>query len=799
MKIRLTFLASIAIALSLALVGVLKDASPTGANQPRPVQPFKALSTGGISTTQLGQQIASNFTKTEALQGERVTLPWIYSGAGFSVDTTDNLDTDVGSVWSMIDVQCDGAVDKMQLKDTCASPPEDNPLRWIKKTTAVAGTDEEYLLKIMPPFTWLLRHRAIIETVCYGAGQLTSPSVLNTVYANIPFSPTVNGHQTFVAQTQLGGAPDTPPSKVCLDSPQTSESITTVYNNPPMKNADVGADGLDDASGLYARWTIFGSRGSSSLNVFSDLRKSYQSPPSLPSDIGYVERIIQLECFWEDQYDCFTDEARTLPCDSPDASPPGDDSGFVSPEESWNDWHLRVQLGGKAHVDVDGDCLMNSAHVQPGWAALGAVDAFDDPTGVGIVSCDANPNWKVYSENPVVVHHNTANDQDCDGLVDGIDWFWGGTARVTSADWDSDGAPDFVEMFQFTSPANPDTDADGFADKPATVYGNNTDTSMDNCPTVKNGASEDNQLNSDGARRINGNRIAETYASNPNQDKMGDACDTDNDNDGAVDGYELARCADATDNDSDGKINDGCPAVGPAETACADAIDNDSDGKINDGCAAVGLPENTDPFKLDSDSDTVNDGAELRLKLADPFTSDPLNSAIRPDWSNDQQVYYRGCHIAVNHAGSLSPDFNEQDTTVDNVEMDVDGDGATCPGDSDSDNGGLGHATKTEILDSIEAYGYNTIITNPDTDGDGCQDWVEINDLNGDRTVDSGDQGQLNRRAGGKILSDDPVSEYIYDINKDGFVADSGDQGMLNRNTCALKPWGGCPSCPLED
>lgn len=49
-------------------------------------------------------------------------------------------------------------------------------------------------------------------------------------------------------------------------------------------------------------------------------------------------------------------------------------------------------------------------------------------------------------------------------------------------------------------------------------------------------------------------------------------------------------CTDAIDNDNDGRINDGCPAVGAAETGnnCNDAIDNDGDGRINDGCPVRG-------------------------------------------------------------------------------------------------------------------------------------------------------------------------------------------------------------------
>jgi hypothetical protein len=59
-----------------------------------------------------------------------------------------------------------------------------------------------------------------------------------------------------------------------------------------------------------------------------------------------------------------------------------------------------------------------------------------------------------------------------------------------------------------------------------------------------------------------------------------------------VDITNIQRCTNSTDDDADGKVNDGCPQVGAAvETLCSDATDNDSDGRVNDGCVAVGLPE----------------------------------------------------------------------------------------------------------------------------------------------------------------------------------------------------------------
>ena len=46
-------------------------------------------------------------------------------------------------------------------------------------------------------------------------------------------------------------------------------------------------------------------------------------------------------------------------------------------------------------------------------------------------------------------------------------------------------------------------------------------------------------------------------------------------------------CSDSSDSDDDGKVNDGCPAMGPPEVECDDSNDNDSDTVVNDGCLAA--------------------------------------------------------------------------------------------------------------------------------------------------------------------------------------------------------------------
>jgi hypothetical protein len=230
-----------------------------------------------------------------------------------------------------------------------------------------------------------------------------------------------------------------------------------------------------------------------------------------------------------------------------------------------------------------------------------------------------------------------------------------------------------------------DTDCDGIPD------------AVDNCPMVYN----PDQKNSDSGARPAGPQIPGSWASNPATDKLGDACDPDDDNDGLPDALEF-----------------------------------------DDHC----------PYRTVADSD--GDGAVDGYEVANGY--EPCNPASRPTW-----------------VGGI---------------------------DGDSDG----------LVDAIERGGYNTCAFTADTtpgwsnctvprdsDGDGCSDTVEVLDLNGDRTTDSGDQLILNLRVSRKIPAD-PVSDAIFDVTKDGFV-DSGDQLLMNGYNCLTKHSQlGCPVCPSE-
>jgi len=109
-----------------------------------------------------------------------------------------------------------------------------------------------------------------------------------------------------------------------------------------------------------------------------------------------------------------------------------------------------------------------------------------------------------------------------------------------------------------------------------------------------------------------------------------------------------------------------------------------------------------------------------------------------------------------------------------------------------------------EINDNIEIEGYYTNASLRDTDGDGCDDWLEIMDVNGDRSNTVGDLSALAKRSATNPpagYGPDPISDGIYDVNKDTLIT-VGDLSLMARNTCLTKPFGaGCFTgiCPFEN
>lgn len=500
-------------------------------------------------------------------------------------------------------------------------------------------------------------------------------------------------------------------------------------------------DGKDDGQGIYARWTIAQSN--------PDARQPYSDGtvgPSFPQDGGpdsklqnpiggYVERTLQLGCFWHDSNGCFTNAGGTISCDgSLVGSGHGAADGYFDAAESQQDYDLQ-QLGGMAAVDPDGDCLAAPAFAQPGHPA-------DLPTIAG--TCAPVP----WSQAPTQVTYSMAADHDCDGLPDGVEVSWGSNPMV--ADSDADGANDFVEMFDFTNPLNTDTDADGFLDKPSGVFSDNTDKSMDNCPTVSNadGPGGNSQLNSDGKHRTVGVTITTGKASNPNKDRIGNACDPDNDNDGLPDTVEGVMGTQAS------------------------------------GISGTGVPS------YDTDGDHCVDGSEVLTG------ANPTNATIKcpAALTLAQEKFFRACRWNLPKLGAFGGAWDAKNSlNADRAELDPDNDGVNCligtsVGDRDNDSG---PSALPDVPDAAEVEGYNTNPANKDTDGDGCEDFVQINDVNGSGGVDTTDLLVVAKRSGG-VTPANVTSDEIIDVNKDGTI-NSSDLLQVAKNTCAAKSnAGGC-------
>jgi len=114
-------------------------------------------------------------------------------------------------------------------------------------------------------------------------------------------------------------------------------------------------------------------------------------------------------------------------------------------------------------------------------------------------------------------------------------------------------------------------------------------------------------------------------------------------------GWNAGQCSNTTDDDGDTLVNDGCPGQVPETgTQCANATndeDNDPttagtqlDGFVNDGCPAVGAAETICTGNVDDDGDTkVNDGCPGQVPetvctgAVDEEDNDPTTAGIQLD------------------------------------------------------------------------------------------------------------------------------------------------------------------------
>lgn len=216
-------------------------------------------------------------------------------------------------------------------------------------------------------------------------------------------------------------------------------------------------------------------------------------------------------------------------------------------------------------------------------------------------------------------------DDDNDGVVDGEDAFpldasesvdtdSDGIGNNADKDDDGDGLSDTNETKNGTDPLKADTDGDGFSDRsdafpldPSEQLdsdGDGTGNNSDNCSGVANS----NQANAD-------------------DDSLGNACDNDDDNDGVLDTNDAfpLDASEQVDSDRDGTGNnsDNCLGLVNADQS---NVDGDSNG---DACDSDddndGVVDGEDAFPKDA-TETVNTDGD---GIGDNFDAAPLDPTVQ--------------------------------------------------------------------------------------------------------------------------------------------------------------------------
>jgi hypothetical protein len=234
------------------------------------------------------------------------------------------------------------------------------------------------------------------------------------------------------------------------------------------------------------------------------------------------------------------------------------------------------------------------------------------------------------------------------------------------------------------------------------------------------------------------------------------------------------------------------PTPTPTPTPCPGDFDCDKVPDGDDNCPTVYNPDQTN-----TDGQRRPNGSQIPGDWASNPAQDNAGDACDPDDDNDalpdSQEYDDECpyRLVADSDGDRVLDGYEVANGYNPCSL------ASKPpweGGSDSDGDGFG--------DLLERSGYNTcafvgdvfpdysFCTDPtDSDGDGCEDWIEIVDVNGSRQANIFDVLLVAKRAFDIIPASD--SDNVLDINKNRAV-NVVDQLLAAQNSTLLRPHTPC-------
>ena len=489
---------------------------------------------------------------------------------------------------------------------------------------------------------------------------------------------------------------------------------------------------------------------------------------------------------------------------------------FDSDDDGLNDWDEIEEHGTDPIVaDTDLDGLNDGEEISWGCNPLVAdtdTDGLSDGVEVNDVltdpvvrDTDADGLFDGAELEEMVGTDPRDPDSDNDTLLDGAEVNTYGSDPLLE-DTDGDGLTDRQEVrFLDTDPADEDTDGDLLPDPYELAWGFD--------PTEPGDGAAD--PDGDGLTNVDEMDLeTEPIRADTDNDAMDDGHEVaegtdplvaDSDDDGLNDGVEWQAGLDPLDEDSDGDgLLDGeepTPTLDTDEDLIINGLDTDSDNDgINDGVEVV--THGTLPAVADTDGDGINDGIEVGL-LLDPL--DPSDAGLDPDGdglSNLEEVRLGTKHDMRDSDGDLLDDGVEveigSNPIVEDGTGDLDGDGltnydevfdtfgATDPLNPDSDGDGL--------IDGVEVDVYGTKPDVDDSDTDGVADGVEVLTLGTDPLDKDSDDDGLSEgeelRFGTDPLAQDTDGDTIADREEtlagdDGFVTeptmeDSDSDGLAD-------------------